>query len=235
MPTCVRSCAGVQSCGMDEISNRALPEGLELVRDERGRALVCGEMELRGDFTRLLPRMRADRLAHELLVRAARVRGVEHPAAVDATAGLGEDAVLLAAAGCTVTLIERDPVIAALLADALERAKEHPQLAPVIARMTLVEGDAVEVLPTLDFVPDVVVLDPMFPAKRTGAATKKKLQILQMLEKPCDDEAALIAAACAVRPRKVVVKRPLKGPALAGAKPASSLAGKVVRYDIIVP
>jgi len=32
-----------------------------------------------------------------------------------------------------------------------------------------------------------------------------------------------------------VVKRPLKGPFLAGKKPSSSLTGKVVRYDVYVP
>lgn len=220
---------------MDATPTIALPEGLSWYRDEQGLALACGDMLLRGDFTHMLPRLRADRLAHELLVRAARVRGAEAPVAVDATAGLGEDSLLLAAAGFSVTLIERDPAIAALLADALARAVEDAQLAGVVSRMRLVEGEAVEVLPALGFVPDVVFLDPMFPAKRKDAATKKKLQVFQMLEKPCDGEEELLAAAIAVHPRKVVVKRPLKGPYLGGVKPSSSISGKVVRYDIIVP
>ena len=220
---------------MDATPNIALPEGLSWYRDEQGLALACGDMLLRGDFARMLPRLRADRLAHELLVRAARVRGADAPVAVDATAGLGEDSLLLAAAGFSVTLIERDPAIAALLSDELARAGEDAQLAGIVSRMRLIEGDAVEVLPALGFVPDVVFLDPMFPAKRKDAATKKKLQIFQMLEKPCDSEKELLAAAIAARPRKVVVKRPLKGPHLGGVKPSSSIAGKVVRYDIIIP
>jgi 16S rRNA (guanine1516-N2)-methyltransferase len=81
----------------------------------------------------------------------------------------------------------------------------------------------------------VVYLDPMFPERRRRAATNKKLQLFQRLERPCDDEAALMEAALAAGPRKVVVKRPLKGPYLAGAKPSSSLSGKVVRYDVYVP
>ena len=192
-------------------------------------------MELRGDFARLLPRLRQDRLHRELLVRAARVRGVDAPTAVDATAGLGEDALLLAAAGFTVTLCERDPVIAALLADTLLRAREDERLSKVAARMRLVEGDAIETLASLDEAPDVVFLDPMFPERRRRASTNKKLQLFQVLERPCEDEDALMAAALTARPRKVVVKRPLKGPHLAGVKPSSSLAGKVVRYDVIVP
>lgn len=212
-----------------------LPEGLALCRDERGLALVGGGMELRGDFTRLLPRLRQDRLGKELLVRAARVKGVEHPSVVDATAGLGEDSLLLAAAGFEVTLCERDPVIAALLRDTLERATQDARLSEMAARMTLVEGDATTTLGALDQAPDVVFLDPMFPEKRKRAATNKKLQLFQRLECPCEDEEALMQAALAARPRKVVIKRPLKGPRLAGVKPSSSLAGKVVRYDIVVP
>jgi 16S rRNA (guanine1516-N2)-methyltransferase len=212
-----------------------LPEGLELREDEQGLALAGDGMELRGDFARLLPRLCQDRLHRELLVRAARVRGVDAPTAVDATAGLGEDALLLAAAGFAVTLCERDPVIAALLADTLLRAREDERLSKVAARMRLVEGDAIETLAALDEAPDVVFLDPMFPERRRRASTNKKLQLFQVLERPCEDEDALMAAALAAHPRKVVVKRPLKGPHLAGVKPSSSLAGKVVRYDVIVP
>ena len=212
-----------------------LPDGLELRRDAEGLALVGNGMVLRADFVRLLPRLRPDRLGRELLVRAARVRGVEAPTAVDATAGLGEDSLLLAAAGFAVTMFEQDPVIAGLLRDALERAADEPQLADVVARMTLVEGDSVAGLRELGLSPDVVFLDPMFPERTKSAAVKKKFQLLHHLERPCDNEAELLAAALAARPRKVVIKRPPKGPWLAGAKPSHSLAGKAVRYDVIVP
>lgn len=209
--------------------------GLELRRDDEGLALVGDGMVLRADFMRLLPRLRPDRLGRELLVRAARVRGVEAPTAVDATAGLGEDSLLLAAAGFTVTMFEKDPVIAALLRDALERAASDPQLAGVAARMMLVEGDSVAGLRELDFSPDVVFLDPMFPERTKSAAVKKKFQLLHHLERPCDNEEELLDAALAARPRKIVIKRPPKGPWLAGAKPSHSIAGKAVRYDVIVP
>ncbi len=213
----------------------SVPAGLELREDERGLTLVGDGLELRGDFARMLPRLRCDRLSRELLVRAARVRGVDAPTAVDATAGLGEDALLLAAAGFTVTLCERDPVIAALLRDALRRAVADERTSEVACRMRLVEDDAIKVLSQLEEPPDVVFLDPMFPDRRRRGATNKKLQLLQRLERPCEDEEALMRAALAAHPRKVVVKRPLKGAVLAGIKPSSSLRGKVVRYDVIVP
>ena len=208
---------------------------VELRRDERGLALVGAGMELRGDFTRMLPRLRQGRLQQELLVRAARVRGVEAPTAVDCTAGLGEDSLLLAAAGFRVTLFERDRTIAALLADAMERAADEPQLADAVGRMTLVGGDSISGLAELDFAPDVVYLDPMFPARTKSAAVKKKFQLLHHLEQPCEEEEALVSAALAACPRKVVIKRPAKGPQLAGMKPSYSIAGKAVRYDVLVP
>ena len=160
-----------------------LPEGLELRRDERGLALVGDGMELRGDLSRMLPRLRPANLHRELLVRAARARGVDAPTAVDATAGLGEDALLLAAAGFAVTLCERDAVIAALLRDALQRAAADARLAETVARMTLVEGDAIATLGQLGTSPDLVFLDPMFPERRRHAATNKKLALFQRLER----------------------------------------------------
>ena len=210
-------------------------KNVELRRDAEGLALVGDGMVLRADFSRLLPRLRPDRLGRELLVRAARVRGVPDPRAVDATAGLGEDSLLLAAAGFTVTMFEQDPVIAALLRDALERAADDPRLSAIVGRMELVEGDSVFGLRALGFSPDVVFLDPMFPERTKSAAVKKKFQLLHHLERPCDNEGELLDAALAAHPRKVVIKRPPKGSWLAGARPSHSVAGKAVRYDVIVP
>lgn len=212
-----------------------LPEGLELRRDERGLTLVGAGMELRADLAGMARRLRPGALSRELLVRAARVRGVEAPTAVDATAGLGEDALLLAAVGFSVTLFERDPVIAALLRDALERAAAVPELAGAVGRMRLEETDSVAALRELPQPPDVVYLDPMFPERRKSAAVRKKFQLLHLLERPCEEESALLDAALAAGPRKVVIKRPPKGPHLAGARPSYALTGKAVRYDVIVP
>ena len=209
--------------------------GPELERDERGLALVGSGMELRGDFTRMLPRLRQGRLQQELLVKAARIKGATEPTAIDCTAGLGEDSLLLAAAGFSVTMFERDAMIAALLADALERAAADPRLADIVSRMTLVAGDSLAGLADLDFEPDVVFLDPMFPARTKSAAVKKKFQLLHHLEQPCEEEDALVKAALAAHPHKVVIKRPAKGPHLAGMKPSYSIQGKAVRYDVLVP
>lgn len=195
-------------------------------------------MQLQGDFLRLRRRLRPQNLHRELLIRAARIRGLQEcPQVIDATAGLGEDAFLLAASGSCVTMFERDPAIAALLQDALYRAQADPELSDIAARMDLVQMDAIEGLRALPTVPDVIYLDPMFPAKQKGAATNKKLQLFRMLEHPCTDAEAelLMHAALDASPRKIIVKRPLKGPHLAGIRPSHSFSGKVIRYDVIVP
>ena len=213
---------------------------MELRDGQEGLTLVGADgLEMTPALTGMLPRLRRDRLSRELLVRAAKVRGVEAPTAFDATAGMGEDSLLLAAAGFIVTLYESDHVIAELLKDSLGRAASDPRLADPVARMQAHEGDSIAALRELASSeaapPDVVYLDPMFPERRKSAAVGKKFQLLHELERPCANPEELLDAALAVHPRKVVVKRPVKGPYLADAKPSYSLAGKAVRFDVIVP
>lgn len=231
-----------------------VPKDVTLQRNEKGLALIKDGMELRADFLSLLPRTDHNKIHRELLVRAAKNKGEQNPIAIDATAGFGEDSFLLAAAGFTVYLFERDPIIAALLQDALERAAQTPKLAAIANRMTLIEANSITELAALssgsssiltetmrnDFPnketlrPDVIYLDPMFPERTKSAAVKKKFQLIHILENPCENEDELLSAALNVRPRKVVIKRPVKGPFLANVKPSYSLKGKAVRYDCFV-
>lgn len=206
----------------------------KLIGTAEGLALSDGKNTVCGDFSRLLPRIRRGNLSGERLVRAVKLKGVERPLVVDATAGLGEDSFLLAAAGCRVLLYEKDPVIAALLRDAWERAKRDPETSEIAERMTVIEGDSVAALPTLDPPPDVVLLDPMFPERRKTALVKKKFQLIHQLERPCENERELLDAAFAAKPKRIVIKRPAKGPCLAGVKPSYSLDGSAVRFDCIV-
>ena len=201
--------------------------------DGQGLTLEQNGLTLRNDLTQMENRLKPGNLARELLVKAAKVKSAGQPVAVDATAGMGEDSMLLAAAGFRVLMFELDPVIAALLGDALERARQNPALAEAIGRMQLLEEDSIQALPMLP-PPDVVFLDPLFPARQKSALVKKKFQLLHQLERPCADEEALLTAALAARPRKIIIKRPVKGPYLAGRKPDYTLTGKAVRYDCIV-
>ncbi len=202
-----------------------------------GLTLTDGRLLLRGDFSGMARRLKTNNLQQEMLVRAARIRKPgKKPVAVDATAGLGEDSLLLAAAGFSVELYEYNPVIAALLADALKRAQrdENKILASAAGEMHLHEEDSAAALRSGELHPGLVLLDPMFPERKKSALIGKKFQLLQQLERPCAKEEELLQAAQAAHPRKIVIKRPLKGPYLAGRKPDYSISGKAVRYDCFV-
>lgn len=202
---------------------------------EEGISLHAEGQTLQGDFTHMLDRLKPGRLTGELLVKAAKIKHADHPlTAIDATAGLGEDSLLLAAAGFHVTLYERNPVIFELLRDAVRRAAQIPELAEIVGRMQIFCGDSMEAMRQTNTPPDVILLDPMFPERQKSALVKKKLQMIQKLEHPCTDEETLILAAMEAKPTKLIVKRPPKGPYLAGFKPDYSITGKAVRFDCFV-
>lgn len=209
----------------------------KLTHDGVATTLTDGTMALQVDFAELLPRIQHGRLTKELLVKAARITSSNgpEPIAIDATAGLGEDSFLLAAAGFHVRMYEQNATIASLLRDGLARAEGNCALASVVKRMHLLEKDSVAALEHCDTAADVIYLDPMFPSKSKSAATKKKFQLLHALEEPCHNEVELLQAALQAKPQKVVVKRPAKGPHLGSVRPAYSLAGKAVRFDVYTP
>ena len=158
----------------------------------------------------------------------------EIPSVVDATAGLGRDRFVLASLGCRVTLVERSPVAAALLFDALDRASSHADTADIAARMVLVHANAIDWLATLAEVdkPDVVLVDPMFPDTGNKAAAKKDMQAFQEVIGGDDDSPRLLAAALAAARERVVVKRPRLGADVAGPSPTSRQVGKSTRFDV---
>ena len=208
---------------------------LSLQQNAEGLTLTDGELSIMVDFREMLPRLKQSNLQREMLVKAARIKGQPMPQTlIDATAGFGEDSLILAAAGFQVQLYEFDEVIAALLKDGMERAMGIPELKEAVGRMKLVCGDSTEGMRKLDFKPDIVLLDPMFPARQKSALIKKKFQLIQRLESPCSTEEQLLDAAVAADPKRIVIKRPLKGPYLADRKPSYSLEGKAIRYDCFV-
>ena len=209
-----------------------------LQRTESGLILTDGNLSLMADFVPMAARLKQGVIGTELLVRAARLKkmacGETPPVLIDATAGLGEDSILLAAAGFSVKMYERNPVIAALLEDAMNRAAEVSELSRIISRMELVNADSIEALKNLKEAPAVIYLDPMFPERKKSALIKKKFQLLHQLELPCADEEELLFAAVEAHPHKIVIKRPAAGPYLAGIKADYSLFGRAIRYDCLI-
>jgi 16S rRNA (guanine1516-N2)-methyltransferase len=168
----------------------------------------------------------------QALPRAAGLKNGKTPDVVDATAGLGRDAFLLASLGCRVTLIERSGQMHGLLADALARAADS-EVAEIVARMTLLHGDARDLLPALS--PEVVLVDPMHPERKKSALVKKEMRIIRKIVGVDPDAAELMQVALGVARGRVVLKWPQKAEPLAGIRAASHrIEGKSTRYDVFM-
>ena len=220
--------------------------GVSISEDDRGLFLAYKDMILRANFTEMLGRIAPGALAQELIVKASGINKGNpklSPLAIDATAGLGEDSLLLAASGYRVLMYEKDPVTFCLLEDAVNRAlnlpdePEYKALKEAATRMTPNNEDSIDSMTKMrdgGVSPDIVFLDPMFPERKKSSLVGKKLQILQALESPCENEEELLNAAISLNPKRIIIKRPPKGPYLAGVKPSFSYTGKSVRIDCIV-
>lgn len=166
----------------------------------------------------------------------AKAVGLKHgftPHVLDATAGLGRDAFVLASLGCKLTLLERMPVVAALLDDGIERAKLNHEVADIANNMQLIHGTPLAQM-SLANAPDVVYLDPMFPHREKSAAVKKEMRIFQSLVGEDLDADDLLEPAIALAKYRVVVKRPSYAPPLANKKPSMSINMKKNRFDVYV-
>lgn len=173
----------------------------------------------------------------ELLGKAVGRHRSRRLVVLDATAGLGRDAFILAALGNEVRLCERDPVVVELLRAGLAAGGADEDLRELMVRMSLHPGDARQLDAAAMRDVDVVYLDPMFPGRVKSAAVKKEMAVFQQLlgQSPGPGEADdLLRWALAQGVARVVVKRPARAPALAGASPSHCVNGKSVRYDVYV-
>ena len=162
------------------------------------------------------------------------------PIILDGTAGLGRDSFVFASLGCQVQMVERHPVVAALLFDGLERAKADAEIgAWVSERMSLYCASSHQALaqPNSIVQPDVVYLDPMYPHpvnKKKSALVKKEMRVFQTLVGEDLDADDLLSDALTLAKKRVVVKRPDYAPWLSGREPSMSIATKKNRFDVYV-
>ncbi len=170
----------------------------------------------------------------QALARAVGMKGGKNPMVVDATAGLGRDAFLLASLGAPVILIERSPEMHELLREGLARARDAGgDVAAAIGRMTLLHGDARDLLPGLS--PEIVLLDPMHPERRNSASVKKEMVLTRAIVGADEDAVELMKVALATAGKRVVLKWPRLGDPMAGIRPPSHrIAGRTVRYDVFM-
>ncbi|MHA2939905.1 class I SAM-dependent methyltransferase [Vibrio sp. RC27] len=165
------------------------------------------------------------------------------PSVLDATAGLGRDAFVLASMGCKVDMIERHPVVAAILDDGLSRAKHDGEIGEWVSeRMTMIHRSSHDALISLldDSTysrPDVVYLDPMYPHpenRKKQALVKKEMRVFQSLVGEDSDADKLLNPALTLATKRVVVKRPSYAPWLDDLRPSMTIETKKNRFDVYV-
>lgn len=224
---------------IEEISTAKASAWLEMREEKLTLVHSLGELSL--DF---LSDARYQRRGHrgksELIAKAlGSQRGVK--SVFDATVGLGEDAIFLTQLGFQVTGCERSPWIYLLLKDAERRAR----IADPDFSLRVQFGAAQEFFAELQQAavnerPAMIFIDPMFPEKKKTALPRKEMQIFRDVVGEDEDASALFEYALKATREGVVVKRPLKAPALlptsalpSGFYPVThSFEGKTVRYDL---
>lgn len=211
-------------------------------QDSAGLILVVGEasswLELEGvkvavQFDSAAMQHRRKGGHNEMLGRAVGVKADRKPLIWDATGGLGRDAFVLADLGCQVTLCERVPVLAWLLDQAVQAAAVSgvDQVRAAAERMSVLAADSKTQRASTG---TVIYLDPMFPERKKAAAVKKEAAMLQYLTDQTDDGESLWQWAWDQPVERIVVKRPLRAPILGHIRPAHTLKGKSVRFDVFI-
>ncbi|MEH6644140.1 class I SAM-dependent methyltransferase [Sulfitobacter sp.] len=190
--------------------------------------------ELRVDFVggAVAHRLRFGGGRGQSLAKAMGLRGGKTPMIIDATAGLGRDSFLLASLGAQVTLIERSEKMHALLADGMDRAaKEGGELREIIGRMTLLKGDAKDLLPQLSG--EAILIDPMHPPRKSSALVKAELRQVREIVGADEDAADLVRVALKNARYRVALKWPVKADSIEGICAFShQILGKTTRYDV---
>ena len=191
--------------------------GFRLWYDDSGMTLLHGSRgSLALDYRDLESRSSRTSLLARACTAAAR------PAVADLMAGWGTDGLSLALRGCAVTLVERAPIVWAMLDEFVTRLGLPATVVCATAEQWCEDHPkAVE----------VAYLDPMFPARRKTALPGKRMQYLRDVawqgDTPLSRQIQL--AQRAARDRVVVKRRARQPPVLA---PGWRFRGRRVRFDV---
>lgn len=209
------------------------PDGLRLLEQRRPgkRPAVLLAIDFVGGKNGY--RLCKERTIKQPLARAVGIKSGYRPWVLDATGGLGGDALVLAGLGCQVTMCERSPILAVLLEDALSRARQSSAPAASAAgRIQLLPIDARHHLAACPHVYASIYLDPMYPSKERSALNRQTMRTIRMLVGDDQDGGQLLALARQHAGDRVAVKRPLSAPNLGDAAPSHSIMLKNSRFDV---
>ena len=258
----------LQPCGDNDFAlsiQPILPSDIPKLYKRRSRETAFAMKPIFIDFCPdMLSGRQSLRSGKDLLLQAVAPRKGTDPTLAatiyDLTAGFGQDSLILASAGArAVTMVERDPIIHMLLADALRRLVAVSTHSPDKARrraaselsnkLSLVYGEGANVAQTMvasannpNDLPDVVYIDSMFPPRTKRASVKKNMQVLHSLlqsqenrEEGVLDESVLLDAALSLARSRVVCKRPLGAPSVGSPsdrQPSYKVEGSTNRWDV---
>lgn len=175
---------------------------------------------------------------NQLIAKACGIKNKKQLKVLDATAGLGVDAFILASLGCEVVMLERSPIISALLEDGLERFKKSQKQTVKLNLIPHMQAEDYlhQVIHNNIEKPDLIYLDPMYPQRQKSALGKKALRILHKIVGEDNDAPGLLELALECAKNRVVVKRPKGAGFLNALKPNLQFSAKgSCRYDIYFP
>ena len=153
---------------------------------------------------------------------------------VDATAGLGYDAFILASLGAKVTLIERSKEMYEILQNGINEATSFGgEIERIINRMDLLLGDSKDILVKLS--PEVVMIDTMYKDRKKTALVKNNMRLVREIVGPDSDYVELLEIALNCAKNRVVLKQPRYADPIREIRKCShQILGKTIRYDIFM-
>lgn len=196
-------------------------------------------------------RLTPERVLHEPLAKVIDKKAW----VIDTTGGLGRDGIMLAMMGCKVWMCEAHPLLYPLIQDALKRAALDPKFDFLndATKFIFFPEDAKNILIKLVDLPkterpEIVYLDPMFPARKKSSLVKKEMQWLKAIHDMSIEslsadgvtgftgltsEISLFEMALKTATKRVVVKRPVHAPNLVlSPSPNFSKTFQSSRFDV---
>ena len=141
----------------------------------------------------------------------------------DLTGGTGRDALSFYYWGHEVKVFERNPIIAALLIDALRR---QPKM---MERFEVFFGSAHEMRHSEE--PEVIYYDPMYPEEVKKSRPRKEMALFKVLTEGDNDQEEVMEWALNSGAKRIILKRPIKA-SEGKPKPTASFKGKTIRFDL---
>lgn len=220
----------------DEYSSMALMINSNSLELYDRKNLQKGSVKV--DFTSKKNNYRCHSLTrkNEILSKVVGIKKFYYPFVLDVTAGLGNDAFILSFLGCHVVMIERHPVIAALLQDGLHRGYKDKTIGKWLKkRLHFIFNNSINMLQMSITQPDVIYLDPMYPFNKKKCLPKKNMQFFRKLIGYDNDAENLLNMSRKLAKKRIIVKRPRYAKALSPEKVNFIITSKNHRFDVYSP